>query len=159
MILALARAIETRRLAWCAAAAAAIGGMALASAFGPVLAVLAAACLLAVSRRGILLTAAIGLWGYTIASPFLSPSIVRAIHEATANSDVDGWTMGSVTALAMVAAGWIVLWPSLHRWTKSLAVRFFGLFAWTVGSIPLIAAYANRHFLPQPARYKFELEM
>jgi hypothetical protein len=66
--------------------------------------------------------------------------------------------VGSFTALAIVATGWALLWLYLPRWTPDWRVQFFVLFAWLTGSVPLIATYLNRQFLPQPGRYKVEME-
>jgi hypothetical protein len=164
VILFLARSIETRRPVYYAGAAASIGLAALASAFGPVMVVLAAACLLFVLRRqdwsrNLMLTAGIGAWGWAIAAPFLSPSLMRAIRAASAASDGEGWSLGSFTAIALVVLGWAILWQCLRRWTDDWRIRFFALFAWLTSSIPLLQLALQRHFLPQPNRYKFEMEM
>jgi hypothetical protein len=164
VILFLARSIETRQLTYYAAAALCIGLAAMASAFGPVMVVLAAACLLFVLRRqdwfgNLLLIAGIGAWGWAIAAPFLSPSLMRAIRAASASSDGEGWTLGSLTALAVVIFVWTLLWQLLRRWTDDWRIQFFALFAWLTGSIPLMNVILHRHFLPQPNRYKFEMEM
>jgi hypothetical protein len=164
VILFLARSIETRRRSYCAAAALCVALAALASAFGPVMVVLAATCLLFVQRRedwpgSALLTARIGAWGWAIAAPFLSPSLMRAIREASASGDGEGWTLGSVTVIAVAIFVWAVLWQFLRRWTKDWRIQFFALFAWLTSSIPLLQLALHRHFLPQPNRYKFEMEM
>ncbi len=164
LILFLWRALETRRIAYTAAAAATAAAMALASVFGVVQAAMAALCLLFVMgrvdwRRNLALAAAIAAWAYALASPYLSPSLIRAIRTMAADSDVDGWNPGSVTALAVTVAGWMVLWHYLARWTKDRRLHFFALFAWLTGSIPLMGALGNRHFLPQPGRYKLEFEL
>ncbi|HXK02569.1 MAG TPA: hypothetical protein VMS37_09225 [Verrucomicrobiae bacterium] len=163
VILFLARSIETRRLAYCAGAAASIAGAALASAFGPVMAVMAAICLLFVLHRerwpgNALLVALIGAWGWAIAAPFLSPSLMLAIRQATAESAGEGWSVGSLTALAVVILGWAILWHFLRK-LDDWRAQFFVLFAWLTSSLPLIQLVLHRHFLPQPNRYKFEMEI
>ena len=67
--------------------------------------------------------------------------------------------LGSITAMAVVILGWAVLWQLLRSRTKDWRVQFFVLFAWLTSSIPLIQLALHRHFLPQPNRYKFEMEM
>jgi hypothetical protein len=163
VILFLARSIQTRRPVYYAAAAASIGGAALASAFGPVMVVLAAVSLLFVLDRehwfrNLLLTAGIGAWGWAIAAPFVSPSLLSAIREANAVQE-GGWGLGSVTALAFTCLGWAILAHVLTRWTTDWRVRFFAVFAWLATSIPLGQLILDRHFLPQPNRYKFEMEL
>jgi hypothetical protein len=163
VILFLSLAIRRRRRRYYAAATLAIAACALASDFGPILAAMASLCLLFVLRRrdfvrNLLLTAGIGLTSYAICSPFLSPANLRAIAKASSGIRGDPWTMGSFTALAMVATGWALLWHHLPRWTPDWRIQFFALFAWLTGSIPLIAVYLNRQFLPQSDRYKVEME-
>jgi hypothetical protein len=164
VILFLARSIETRKPGYYAAASFCVGLAALASVFGPVMVVMAAACLLFVLRRedylkNMALTVGIGAYGWAISAFFLSPTLLRAIHESSANSDEEGWTVGSLTALAIMMVGWAIVWHLLRRVTKDWRTQFFALFAWLTTSLPLIATYAHRHFLPQPNRYKFEAEM
>ncbi|HXC41043.1 MAG TPA: hypothetical protein VN667_19065, partial [Burkholderiales bacterium] len=105
--------------------------------------VLAAACLLFVLRRqdwlfNLLLTAGIGAWGWAIAAPFLSPSLMHAIRAASAASDGEGWSLGSFTAIALVILGWAILWQGFRRWTDDWRIQFFVLFAWLTSSIPLL---------------------
>ncbi len=164
VILFLARCIETRRPLYYGAAALSIALTALASAFGPVMVAMASVCLLFVLRRedyrrNIAVTIAIGAYAWAISAVFLSPGLLRAIHQATANSDEEGWSTGSLTALAIVVVGWAILWHSLERWTGDWRLRFFALLAYLTCSLPIVATYLHRHFLPQPNRYKFEAEM
>jgi hypothetical protein len=164
MILFLARSIQTRRPIYYAATAACIGGAALASAFGPVMVVMAALCLLFVLRRetwraNLLLTAGIGVWGWAIAAPFLSPSLMSAIREANAAAADEGWSVGSFTAIAFTLFGWVLLWYYLTRWTKDWRMQFFCLFGWLTTSVPLCQELMHDHFLPQPGRYDFEMEL
>ncbi len=163
VVLFLVLAFRKGRLVYCAAAAVAVALAALASAFGPVMVAMAVLCLLFVLGRerlgrNLALTAAIGAFGYALAAPFLSPSILRAMR-ASAPAGGSGWTMGSVTALAIVVLGWVALWRWLPRRTKDWRLQFFALFAYATGSVPLIHHFWNRHFLPQPSRYKVEFEL
>jgi hypothetical protein len=163
VILFLSLSIRTRRKVYYAAAALAIAVCALASDFGPVMMVMATLCLLFVLRRGdfvrnLLVTAGIGLYSYAIASPFLSPSNMRAIGTASVGGEGGSWGLGSFTALAIVATGWAILWHYLPRWTPDWRLQFFALFAWLTGSVPIIAFHLGRRFLPQPGRYKVEME-
>jgi hypothetical protein len=163
-ILFLARSIQKRRPIYYAATAACIAGCGLASAFGPVMVAMAAVCLLGVLcrerwRGNLLLTAGLGAWGWAISAPFLSPSLLSAIREASAASSGEGWTLGSLTALAFTILGWTLLRHYLPRWTSDWRVQFFALFAWLAASIPLADQLLHDHFLPQPGRYKFEMEL
>ncbi|HUA58982.1 MAG TPA: hypothetical protein VML19_09525 [Verrucomicrobiae bacterium] len=163
VILFLARSIETRRPIYYAATAVSIAATGLASAFGPVAVVMAAICLLAVLgpenwRGNALLTAGLGAWGWAIAAPFLSPSFMGAIREANAAQE-GAWNLQSLTALTFTILGWSILWHYLPRFTTDWRIRFFVLFAWVVSSIPLADLIMHSHFLPQPGRYKLEMEL
>lgn len=163
VVLFLVRSIRERRPIFYAAAAVSISLATLASAFGPVMVTTAALCLLFVLRResygsNILLTLGIGAYGYAISSPFLSPAVIGAIHTASARGEGGQWTAGSWTALAIVVLGWVVLWRYLPHWTRDWRLQFFTLFAYLTSSIPMVATYLHRSFLPQPNRYKFEME-
>ena len=163
VILFLALSIQTRRRVYYAAAVLAITVCALASDFGPVLTAMASLCLLFVLRReewlrNLRLTAVIGLFSYAICSPYLSPSNILAIGSASNGGGGGSWTLGSFTALGIVATGWALLWHFLPRWTGDWRLQFFALFAWLTGSLPLMSTYLNRQFLPQPGRYKVEME-
>ena len=70
-----------------------------------------------------------------------------------------GWTIGSLTAIAIVILGWTILWHFLRRITSDWKLQFFALFALLTCSVPIIAAYFHRQFLPQPGRYKLEMEV
>ncbi|HWY47922.1 MAG TPA: hypothetical protein VNX70_11105 [Bryobacteraceae bacterium] len=163
VILFLTLAIRKRRPVYYAILVLLIALMALASNFGPVEVLTAAVCLIAVFprkdySRNALLVISIGLAAYAIVAPFLPPSMLVAIRKASANAE-GGWTAGSVTALGIVLLGWIVLWQVLARWTADWRLRFFALFAYLTSSVPVIASYLHRQFLPQPGRYKLEMEL
>ena len=163
VVLLLTLAIRRRRPAYYAMLVLLIVVMTLATDFAPVEMVMVALCLIAVFPRrdygrNAIMILAIGALAYVIVSPFLSPSLIKAIRLASAASD-GGWTIGSVTGVAIVALGWIVLWMGLERWTNDWNLRFFALFAYVTSSVPVVAVYFHRQLAPQPGRYKFEMEM
>jgi len=163
VILFLSLSIQRRRPAYYAATTLAIAAGSLASDFGAVLAVMLSLCLLCVLRRkdfvrNLMLTTGIGLFSYAICSPFLSPANIHAIHAASANGPGGKWTVESFTALAIIATGWALLWHFLPPWTQDWRVQFFALFAWLTSSVPIIYDHLHRAFLPQPGRYKAEME-
>ena len=163
VILFLALAVRKRRPVYYVFLVVLIALMALASDFAPIEVMTAAVCLIAVFPRqdyvrNTALFLAIGLFAYAIVAPFLSPSLLVAIRRASSNAE-GGWTAGSLTALAIVILGWIVLWRALQCWTTDWSLRFFALFAYLTSSVPVIAAYFHRQFLPQPGRYKLEMEL
>jgi len=166
VILFLARSIETRRKRYYAATALSIAAMTLASAFGPVMAVMAAVCLLVALGRehwlsNAILTIILGAWGWAIAAPFLSPSLMTAIREANARTnDADArWTPGSLTALALLVMGWAILWRLARRWQGEPWLRFVTLFGYLTSAILIVDVVFHRHFLPQPGRYWMEMEV
>ncbi|HKE28401.1 MAG TPA: hypothetical protein VKB88_38895 [Bryobacteraceae bacterium] len=163
-ILFLALAIDRRRKRWYAAAALTIALMTVTSAFGAVAAGMAAACLLFVLRRerwaaNTLLVACIGVYAYLMAMAWVPPSVLRAIRESAVASDQERWTLGTVTAAAILILGWSILWPLLQRWTRDWQLQFFALFAWLLFSLPFTGEMLHRPLMPQPGRYKLELEM
>jgi hypothetical protein len=165
VILFLARSLETRRKVYYAAAVLSMAAMALASAFGPVAIAMAAVCLLAVFGReqlpgNAVLTATLGAWAWAIAAPFLSPSLILAIRQASARgTDAERWTGGSITALALTLLGWTVLWRVVRRWRGERWLQFFTMFGYLASAIVIIDAVLHRHFLPQPRRYWVEMEL
>lgn len=163
VILLVSLSIRRRKLIYYWASAICIVLATLASTFGPIMIAMAAACLLFVLRRkdyksNLILTVSIGAFAYAVCAPFLSPSLIQAMRNASAESD-SGWTVGSVTAVAAVVLGWVALWKFLARWTTDWKLQFFVLFAYLTSSVPLMAAYLHRQVLPQPVRYKLEMEL
>jgi len=163
VILLLWKTLETRRVRYFIPAVIFIALMALASTFGPIDVVVAAFSMLFVFprsewRRNVAAVAGFGILGYALCAPFLPPSLFRAISAASAGGGVDD-VSGAFTAAAIIAAGWVVLWHYLPRWTTDTRLQFFVLFGYLTSSVPVIAAYLHRQFLPQPGRYKVEMEM
>jgi hypothetical protein len=163
-ILFLSLSIRRQRLIYYAAAAVSIAGATLASAFGPIMVAMAALCLLFVLRRedykrNVLVTLGIGAYAYALSARFLPPTLLQAIRTATARGEEGNWSMGSVTALAIVTLGWVLLWHYLPRWTADWRLQFFALFAYLTSSVPMLATFLHRHLLPQPNRYRFEMEL
>ncbi len=163
-ILFLALSIQKRRLGYYVAAAVVISLATLASAFGPIMVTMAAVCLLFVLRRdefksNLGLTILIGAFALALCAAFLPPSLIGAMRAAAANHGEPGWNAGSLTALAIVILGWTILWRYLPRWTADWRLQFFALFAYLTSSVPLIALYFHRQFIPQPLRYKLEMEL
>jgi hypothetical protein len=164
-ILFLARSIQTGRSVYYAAAALSIGAQALASTFGPVMTVMAAICLLLSIRRehlarNTVTVGAVGIWGWSVAGPYLSPSLIHAIREAAGTgSEAERWTTESYTALAVLFVGWTMLWALLSRWKADPELRFFIQFGYLTMMMPMMDVVFHRHLLPQPRRYWMEMEM
>jgi hypothetical protein len=163
-ILFLSLSIRKRRLVYYAAAAVSIACATSISTFGPTMVAMAAFCLLFVLRRqdyktNVLLTVAIGAYAYALSARFLPPALLNAIRIASRRGEEGNWTLASLTALAIVVLGWVVLWQYLPRWTSDWRLQFFALFAYSTSAPPMLATLLNRHLLPQPNRYKFEMEL
>ena len=164
MTLALVLAMRRRRLIWCGVAAVLMALMTTASVFGPVLIAIVVVCLLATMdgdarTRNLALVLGVGGYAYAMAAAFVPPSLVLAIREAAATRNEERWTLGSLTALLLLAAGWTLLRHFLGRWTRDWRLQFFVLFAYVTSAVPMIAVHLHRFFLPQPTRYCFEMEM
>ncbi len=160
-ILGLTFAIQTRRLFYIAATALAIAIMTYASAFGPVLAALAAICLVATLGknhvlRSLMTVAIVGVWAYAISAAFLPPSLLRIIHASASPYQDSFWTLRSFTGIGVFLGGGVLAGYLLNRWTRDWRVQFFWLFTYLTCVIPMLAAYAHIQFLPQPERYKIE---
>jgi len=163
IIVLLARSIQRRRLIYYVLAAFTIALASWCSAFGPTDTALATICLLFTLKRerlasNIVLIAGIGLFAWALTAPFLSPATIQAVRDSSP-TDGTGWQASSFTALAITILGWTILWSCLQRWTGDWRLRFLALFAYLMSAIPMIGEYLHRQFLPQPTRYKFEMEM
>jgi hypothetical protein len=66
---------------------------------------------------------------------------------------------GSVTALTITRSVGGFLWRYLPRWTSDWRLQFFALFAYLTTSVPFLATFLHRQYLPQPNRYKNEAEL
>lgn len=137
--------------------------MAAASEFGMMEAVMAAICLLFVFRRyqwrqNLAITAALGGCAYALIAPFFSPSLLLGVSSASQSRE-PSLGLPSLTAAALIVVGWVILWQYLPRWTKDWQLQFFAYFAYLTTNIPLLAVYLHRPLLPQPERYKAEMEL
>ena len=163
-MLFLVLAVEKRRRIYAAAAALTITAMAAASAFGPVMAAIAALALLSASpredwTRRALWIAGIGVYAYLMAMAFMPPSVLSAISESTSVSDEEKWTLTSLAAIAGAVLGWTILRHLFRRYSVDWRVQFFAYFAWIAASVPLAWDYLHRRIMPQPGRYKLEMEL
>ncbi|MBZ5603715.1 MAG: hypothetical protein LAO79_15550 [Acidobacteriia bacterium] len=165
LALFLIRSFETRRRVFYWASGATMAAMVLASAFGTTLIAITVTCLLVAYRRELWathlrLTLIIGTLAYLVISPYLPPSVFFLIrHNAVAPAGLDhAWSVSSYTAISAVVLAWIVALPFVRR-LKEWPVQFFALVALTATAICLLQVYGGRRFLPQPERYKFEIEL
>jgi hypothetical protein len=163
VILFLSLSLRKKELRYYWAASVLIALAALASAFGPVMVAMAAVCLLFVQReefaKKLLIIALIGAFSLATVAAFYPPSLLRAVSGPSKTHFEPGWTLGSLTAIAIVILAWTILWRFLQRITSDWKLQFFALFALLTCSVPIIAVYLHRQFLPQPSRYKLEMEL
>jgi hypothetical protein len=136
----------------------------LASVFGATALLLGAACMLAAFPkeyfgRNLRLLLLLALAAYLMICPFLPPSVIAAIRWNQQRFVEDRWSAGSLLAVGIVVSGSVLLWRVLERSGAGRYVRFFLLFAFAGASTPLMDAYLNLHFLPQPNRYTAEMEI
>ncbi len=163
-MLFLVLAVEKRRRIYAAAAAVAIAAMAMASAFGPVMAAIAALALLSASpagewKRRALWIGGIGVYAYLMAMAFMPPSVLSAIRESSSVSDEEKWTLTSLAAIAAAVLGWTILRHLFRRYSVDWRMQFFAYFTWIAASVPLAWDYLHRRIMPQPGRYKLEMEL
>jgi hypothetical protein len=137
--------------------------MASSSEFGMMDALIATLCLLFAlpteDRFGNLAIAAIvGACAYALVAPFFPPTVFGSIGTA-AQTGEPASQLRSLTAVALVILGWVILAQLLPRWTSDWRLRFLAFFTYLTASIPALALYLHRQFLPQPERYRMELEL
>src|SRR5260370_11469241 len=125
------------------------------------MAAMEALCLLFVcerkdSNRNIAPIVGIGAFAYAIVAPFLSPSLMQAVSGAA--NDYEKWSMGSVTALAIVALGGTILLHYLKCGTADWRVQFFSLFAYFTSSIPIIFTYLHLPFVSPAGPLQSQVE-
>jgi hypothetical protein len=98
-----------------------------------------------------------GVAAYLAICPFYPPSLLRIIRQNANLALGSGWTPASFWALFAVSLGTLLLfllsrnWPAWHlRYSLLVTFVFF--------AIPFLDRW-NLHFVPQPVRYKVELEV
>ncbi len=138
-------------------------GAVLANAFGATALLLFLACFLPTFyprdwKHKIAPVSALCLIVYLVVCPFVPPSLLGAIRMNANLFPESAWTSTSFAALAAVGCGWLVLIWFTRSWSQ-FHLRFFLLLAYLTFVIPAIYVWWGLHFIPQPARYKTELEM
>lgn len=163
-VLLLGRALQSRRSLHYGPAGALLACMMLANMFGLVLAALVVVTVpLAIEPRfrpalllrSMLLSAA----AYAIVSPWLPPSLLRTVRFIAVHRGESDTPLRSLIALVIVLSlSWIV-WRFASRAEIGWGMRWLLLFSCPILSTPVLAQYAGPHFLPQPGRYKLEMEV
>ncbi|MGO9229902.1 MAG: hypothetical protein ACLQKA_11945 [Bryobacteraceae bacterium] len=164
-VVCFSRALKTRQVKWQLLAGIAGACAVLSNAFGILMLSAALACwLLAFPLRpwwkAPLTVAAIGILIYCWISPWLSPTMIRAIHANAATTGGDyRYTPRTWIALALVAAGFLALVLALLRSRVPPHLRFFLLLGYVPAAIVTAFYFGKAAIVPQPSRYELELDM
>jgi len=159
-------AVHRDRFGWKVAAGLACCAVVLANAFGAVSLALALGCLCitytapGTRRKAITLLVGLGAASYVFISPWLPPSLLRAIRANSPTVDGDfRYTAQTVWWLAGALVTFAVLYWLMRRTKLPGYVQFFLIFAMTVGTISLLGLQARVALLPQPHRYHLMMDM
>jgi hypothetical protein len=162
-LLAIYLALTTRKYLWCAAATLAMAFVTLVNAFGAVDLLVGSCCLiLALPRQKMfkasLLTLAMGVAAYLLASPFLTPTLLRTIGADAENVGAVVPTGTIFATQSLILPGWVFLYFAI-RGVDDYLIRFSALFTYVFFQIVALFAIGNVFALPQPHRYSLELEI
>ncbi|MGA3018029.1 MAG: hypothetical protein ABSF62_12990 [Bryobacteraceae bacterium] len=164
-VVCFSRALTTRQVKWQLLAGGMSAAVVLSNAFGIVMLPVALVCWLMAFPlrpwwRAPLTVAAIGILTYCWISPWLSPSMIRAIR---ANAPTTGgdfrYTERTWIALALVAGGFLLLWLGMRLFRASSHLRFFLLLGYVPTAIVVTAYVGKTAIIPQPQRYQTEMDM
>jgi hypothetical protein len=155
-------ALHRRRIAWYFAAALAMAAVALSNWIGGMaLALVAGAYLLAgFSAEWLPLwarMAAMAVWAYALAAPFVTPSTIATIM-ANAPLVASGYKANHLLQTAFLA-GALLLALILWKARVTPRVRFGVLLLYLTGAITLCAYWFKLWIIPQPERYHLEMDM
>lgn len=155
-------ALKRRKYIWYAGAGIAMAFVTLVNAFGAVDLAIGCACLILAMQakemaRAALTTAGIALAAYLLASPFLTPTLIRTIVTNSQTVGGDFRVGHLLDAQFLVIPGLICLWFAI-RGIQDYFTRFSLLFAFIFFQIVALYAVANVATLPQPHRYASEME-
>jgi hypothetical protein len=164
VILFLDRAASLRRWGYIPAAVAALAAVTLTNWPGTVATALAVAayCLSKVgSNPPLRYPSLIGLGAvaYLIVSPWIPPSIVRAVFRNAQQSDDTMLGSHQLLSFGLLAAFLIGLHFLFRRAKAGSWVRFFAYFAVITGSLSMGREWFGWQLLPQPNRFQVEFEM
>jgi hypothetical protein len=167
--LAIYLALTTRKYLWCAIATLGMAFVTLVNAFGAVDLLVGCTCLiLALPKPGTsprreilkasLLTLAMAAAAYLLASPFLTPTLLRTI---AADSQYVGTVVETKTIFAtqsLLLPGFVFLYFAIRR-VDDFLIRFSALFTYVFFEIVALFAVGNVSVLPQPHRYSMEMDL
>jgi len=110
-----------------------------------------------VLTAALLRSAAVAVCAWIFVSPWAPPSLIAAIRADSVYGETDR-PIHPFGALVIVALCTAVVWILVWRRPLSWPARWTALFACPAILIPVIAQYAGMRFVPQPGRYKLEME-
>lgn len=164
-VICFSRALTTRQVKWQLLAGGVSAFVALSNAFGLAMLAVALVCWLIAFPlrpwwRAPLTVAAIGVLTYCWISPWLSPSMIRAIHANAATTGGDyRYTERTWIAVALVAGGFLALWLALRFFRASSHLLFFLLLGYVPAAIGMTAYFGNAAIVPQPFRYQLDMDL
>lgn len=155
-------ALQRRRPAWYFAAALAMAAVVLSNWIGAMaLALIAGAYLLAGFSAAWLplwaRMAAMAVWAYALAAPFVTPSTIATI-QANAPLVAGGYKANHPLEAAFLAGALLLAW-ALRKMSMEPSARFVILLAYLTGAITLCAYWFKLWIVPQPQRYHLEMDM
>jgi hypothetical protein len=158
------RALTTKAVKWNLLAGVAAASVALSNAFGIMALALALLCWLAAFRpgtfwNGVSAVLAIGAVSYCWTAPWLSPSMMRAILAFAGLDPANRYTAASWAALAILSAGYVLLWWALRRAKAAAHLQFFVLLVYVFTGIVGIWYVWRIALVPEPHRYHLEMDM
>ena len=154
-------ALQKRKPAWYVLAALAIAAVPLSNWLGAMaLAMAIAAYLLSLGRAGASVCprlAALGLFAYAVAFPWLGPStiaVIRANAPRVANNFQASRLFTAAVFLVLLLAVYL-----LARFQIAFATRFAALFGYLTAATALGRYWFRQSLVPQPERYHLEMDM
>ncbi len=159
----LARALQTRKRLYYALCGASMALMILANMFGGILAAVVAVTLPVAMERHfqpslLLRSAAVFAAVCLIVSPWLPPSLVYTVYYIGRMNGEGGLSLYSLGALAGVLVLSAIVWRLCSRYIRDWPMRWVLVCTCPAVLVPVLAQYTGVHFLPQPGRYKIEME-
>jgi hypothetical protein len=160
-----ARALGSPGMKWKIFAGASAAAVVLSNAFGVVILCAMVACwLLCFPARPWWLrpaiAAATGILTFAWISPWLSPTMLRAIRGSALVTGGDyRYTAATWFALAGLLGGFALLWLVLKRLRAEPYLRFFWLLAYLPTALVLLWYAAGIAVIPQPSRYQLQMDL
>jgi len=158
-------ALKTGAVRWKILAGVMSAAVVLSNAFGIVALGMALVCWLLAFRvepwwKAPANVAAIGVVSYCWVSPWLSPTMLRAIRISAPTAGGDfRYRASSWIALLVMVALFLVLWLVLRRMKVAEHLQFFVLFGYAPTAIVLTWYIWRVAVIPQPGRYQLEMDM